>query len=152
MTPIKTFEIAGRLGMVDSAEASVLGVNDESRGQIVLAEVLQEGLDEAYALVASRRDLVCQASYYITNRVIAWETLEVDRIRMVMGDPTAYFRHVYSDLTGYLWTEEQFIVNGHDIIGEIYEKAGGGNGFKWVTEAERPEKYLRLRLEYFVKD
>lgn len=138
--------------MADAGEAYVLGVEDEARGQIILAEVLKEGLDEAQAAVASRRDLVCQASYYITNRVIAWDTLEVDRIRMVMGDPTADFRHVYSDLTGYLWTEEQFVVNGHDIIEEIYQKAGGDMGFKWAPRAERPEKYLRLRLEYFVKD
>jgi hypothetical protein len=153
MTPIKTFEIAGRLQMVDSGEAvCVLGVDDEVRGQIILAEVLQSGLAEAQASVARRRDLVCQASYFVTERAIAWETLEVDRIRMVMGDPSADFRHVYSDLTGYLWTEEQFVVNDHDIIAEIYQNSGGENGFKWVTDAERPEKYLRLRLEYFVKD
>jgi hypothetical protein len=34
----------------------------------------------------------------------------------VIGVETRYY-HRYSDYTGYLWTEEDFIVGGHDIPG-----------------------------------
>lgn len=37
-------------------------------------------------------------------------------IKFVSGDPSVSRYHKYSDLTGYLWTEEKFKVGGHDLL------------------------------------
>lgn len=46
-------------------------------------------------------------------------------IRTYMGDVEADYSHHYSDLTGYLWTDEEFVVGGHDlreILSDNYDK------------------------------
>lgn len=59
--------------------------------------------------------------YHISSEKKSFEELNENIIRKVCGaDLKIDYHHVYSDLTGYLWTDENFIVNGHDIMAEIY--------------------------------
>lgn len=39
-----------------------------------------------------------------------------DYIEVVMGKASAEFYGSYSELTGHLWTNQKFVVGGHDII------------------------------------
>ena len=40
------------------------------------------------------------------------------------GEGFADFGHRYSEITGYLWTDEDLMVGGHDLIGELRNYVG----------------------------
>lgn len=54
------------------------------------------------------------------------ELSEEDRtdiiIRAGLGEATV--GHAYSDVTGYLWTDEEINVGGHDLIEELHSHVG----------------------------
>lgn len=56
--------------------------------------------------------------FYIDDEPINDPTVALENyiIYAMGGDVDSTFHGVYSDLTGHLWTEEQFKVGGHDII------------------------------------
>lgn len=45
-------------------------------------------------------------------------------IRELLGESEAEFLHRYSEITGYLWTDEDINVGGHDLLGELKSQAG----------------------------
>lgn len=45
-------------------------------------------------------------------------------IMVVMGKSSAHFYGSYSDYTGHLWTNEKFVVGGHDVIKELNSAFG----------------------------
>ena len=47
---------------------------------------------------------------------MTWDELTENRLKQIYGAPDAKWGHSCSDLTGYLWTDEEFVVNNHDII------------------------------------
>ncbi len=70
--------------------------------------------------------------YHITSEKKTFEELNENIIRKVCGaDLDIKYSHHYSDLTGYLWTDENFIVNNHDIIKEIQSIFIEGNNDKF---------------------
>jgi hypothetical protein len=46
---------------------------------------------------------------------IDMEHIDETKIASMEGDVKSVYYHVYSDYTGYLWTEEEFKCGGHDI-------------------------------------
>ena len=46
---------------------------------------------------------------------IDMDNIEETKIVSMMGEVNSKYYHCYSDLTGYLWTEEGFKCGGHDI-------------------------------------
>ena len=71
--------------------------------------------------------------YWISSFECAkWEMVE-GVVSTLMGVGDADFCHVYSDLTGYLWTDEKIEVGGHDLIQELTSFLG---------------KYCILEIEY----
>jgi hypothetical protein len=62
--------------------------------------------------------------YYISDAEVSIDELEEAEIRKIVGGGEARFRHRYSEITGYLWTDEDLIVGGHDLIGILSSQLG----------------------------
>lgn len=72
-------------------------------------------------------------SYFISAERKTKAQLEDSLIRVLSGDLEAEYTDHYSDLTGYLWTDENLIVGGHNLIEEFRSYLG---------------KYLYLEITY----
>lgn len=57
--------------------------------------------------------------YFISDGPIDESKLEEYLINVYFGVGDAVFCRAYSDLTGYLWTDEEINVGGHDLLKEI---------------------------------
>jgi hypothetical protein len=56
-------------------------------------------------------------------------------IRVGLGE--ADVGHRYSEITGYLWTDEEIMVGGHDLIEELHDHLG---------------KFCHLEITYLAQD
>lgn len=58
--------------------------------------------------------------YYITDKKCTLEEAQEQFLKMLyVGEADCEFHARYSDITGYLWTDENLIIGGHDLLGEI---------------------------------
>jgi hypothetical protein len=57
----------------------------------------------------------------------AFEEAEEDFVRRLFGKADTEFGACYSEITGYLWTNEAARVGGHDLIAEFRSNVG-----KWL--------------------
>jgi hypothetical protein len=62
--------------------------------------------------------------YFISDTEVPIEELEEAEIRKIVGGGEAGLRHRYSEITGYLWTDEDLMVGGHDLLEEIRSHLG----------------------------
>jgi hypothetical protein len=67
------------------------------------------------------------ARYWITDKQATYEEALEDFVKMVSGCSETRFGSRYSELTGYLWTDEECKVGGHDLIDEFKSNVG-----KWL--------------------
>lgn len=74
----------------------------------------------AYQLEEEMSGKQVTVRYWATEKQATKEQAQFDFIRQVMGDAYCDFGAVYSDYTGYLWTDEEIKVGGHDLIKELY--------------------------------
>jgi len=77
-------------------------------GEDVVAEMLESDLEEYGNYVSVR--------YYTTVLDTPFELIQKEYLKTVMGLSDADFGHRYSEITGYLWTDESWQVGGHDLI------------------------------------
>ena len=63
-------------------------------------------------------------NYYISDEKLPREELEKKHIEKIFGIVDAECYPVYSDVTGYLWTEEKCIIGGHDLVEELNNYEG----------------------------
>jgi hypothetical protein len=64
------------------------------------------------------------------------EELEEEHFKTLIGATDAEYNARYSDLTGYLWTDEDWNVGGHNLLSELKSNVG-----KWlILEVELYEK------------
>ena len=52
------------------------------------------------------------------------EEIQESVLRKLFGDVDAMYSDSYSEITGYLWTDEELNVGGHDLIEEIRSYLG----------------------------
>lgn len=90
-----------------------------------LAELIEEDMDE-YGYYLTVR-------YLVVDKERTKEEAEEGFIKEIMGDAHANVGSAYSEYTGYLWTDEEIKVGGHDLIEELHGFVG---------------KYLILEIEY----
>ena len=57
--------------------------------------------------------------YYVSNVEITLEQAEEYFIRQLYGEVDAEYEMIYSETTGYLWTNEELKVGGHDLLEEF---------------------------------
>lgn len=62
--------------------------------------------------------------YWITNKKCTIEEAQEDFIGAVMGRAEARFCARYSEMTGYLWTDEDLKVGGHDLLDRLKRSEG----------------------------
>lgn len=64
------------------------------------------------------------ARYWIADKETTKEQLQEDFIRTISGIGDAEYTSRYSDITGYLWTDEELKIGGHDLLEEIRSYLG----------------------------
>lgn len=65
--------------------------------------------------------------YWVTEKKISKEEAQLDFMKQVAGCVNTEFTVRYSELTGYLWTDEELQVGGHDLLEELRSSVG-----KWL--------------------
>lgn len=71
--------------------------------------------------------------YFVTDQPVDIESAVVNWQHELLGTGEAEYDVFYSDITGYLWTDEKICVGGHDLLAELYSFCG---------------KYLIMEIEY----
>jgi hypothetical protein len=124
---MKTMTYAGQIREADYGEAmDVVFVGDHDEP---LAKLIQDDLE-----VHGRRVSV---SYFVTDTPKTKDELAENQVRVLLGDATADYTDNYSDVTGYLWTDEELQVGGHDLLAEIQSSIG---------------RHLHLEITYHGRD
>lgn len=137
---------------MDAAYKELVGIRDKLiseekkkfRKDITIIEGLIEiGYDGDHdcALKVGGRVLADEAPYHKNVSIRYWVSdvrkslveLEMTTVKTFMGLSKAKYCHTYSDYTGYLWTDEDWKVGGHDLLREIRNYVG---------------KYLYLEVSY----
>lgn len=81
-----------------------------------LARVISDDLDE-HGRYASVR-------YWTAGAPMGDDKLAERAVRTMLGEASAQFSVCYSEVTGYLWTDEEINVGGHDLLAELGAQAG----------------------------
>lgn len=104
--------IKGQIKKWSNGEEDVLKVGGE-----ILAEQFQNLLDKYGKLVTVR--------YYTSDKKIAsLEKAQEEFLKRVMGFTCANYHMHYSEVTGYLWTDENLNVGGHNLLAELSTQVG----------------------------
>lgn len=112
-------------------EFSALSVSTQT-GEVYLAEVVEK--------LAGWRDIVT-FQFHISSEPKTFYELEENLVKTVMGKVDSHFYHSYSDLTGYLWTNEKLEIGEHDVLSEIQSHMNQGTGSKYIAlRVERKPK------------
>lgn len=108
-----TVHYRGMLAVRDHSEAmDVLFLDDGDP----LAERISDDLEQ-HGRYASVR-------YWTSAAPMGDDKIAESAVRAMLGEADAqYFAH-YSDITGYLWTGEDIMVGGHDLLEELKAQAG----------------------------
>ena len=64
------------------------------------------------------------ARYFISETEKSIEELEENLILTSCGCLHADYSYRYSEITGYLWTDEEIMIGCHDLLSEINENIG----------------------------
>ena len=118
MTAIATVLYRGVLRLGSHGEGDdILFLDDQSPdGEDPLAERIQDDID-AHGHYLSVR-------YWTAEKARDDRAMAEGALRELLGEGEAEFRHAYSEITGYLWTDEEITVGGHDLLAELGSQAG----------------------------
>lgn len=58
-------------------------------------------------------------SYYISDKEKTLEEAKEGFIKSLFGISSGVYSDHYSEITGYLWTDEDLQIGGHDLLGEL---------------------------------
>jgi hypothetical protein len=95
-------------------EALFLGDGDDDDEP--LAETLMHDRD--------RRGPYASVRYFISDTPKTIDELEEGLVRRLAGQLDADYDDHYSEITGYLWTDEEIRVGGHDLMAELRSHVG----------------------------
>ena len=97
---------------------------------------LKDGDEPIAQLIANDMDdhgPYLSVRYFVSDNEASLEQAQEAWLRTLFGASDANVGHAYSEFTGYLWTDEEINVGGHDLIAELHSHVG---------------KYLNLEIEY----
>ncbi len=92
---------------------------------ILFLSSLREPLAENLEYDIARKQVT--ARYWITNKETSKEEAQIQFLNKLMGLAECDFGSHYSEITGYLWTDEECKIGGHDLIAELRSHVG-----KWL--------------------
>jgi hypothetical protein len=93
----------------DSEEVLFLGEDEQP-----LAEYLEYKI--TYKKVSCR--------YWITDKEVTRDQAQNQFLKTLFGNAKAEFHARYSEMTGYLWTDEELKIGGHNLMNELKSHAG----------------------------
>ena len=108
----------GQLGYYHNGEADdILGIAD-GQGEVhaPLAEVIQEDMANYGQYLTVR--------YFLSDRPMSRDALIEALMSTITGCVNAEYQMCYSEITGYLYTNEEVMVGGHDLLGELRQHVG----------------------------
>ncbi len=88
----------------ENDSAIFIGDSDEP-----IAEILQEMINGKQVSIR----------YWISDTEKTKQELQESVLENLVGAINAEYRDSYSDLTGYLWTDENLMVGGHNLLEEL---------------------------------
>lgn len=103
----------------------ILAEHDHGEGMDIL--FLDPGEDPLAEMIM---DDIDRHGHYLTVRYWTADAARSDddmiegALWELLGRGDADFHHVYSEITGYLWTEETIEVGGHDLLEELRSQKG----------------------------
>lgn len=127
MTPenlelVDTIVLNGIVGMCRTHDENyeTIGVKEIKelytfKGKIIKTE------NNGFPLTKEMEDRIGWTDYFASVRMVTGNTpidptkVEETIIECFEGNAKGEYSHAYSDYTGYLWTDEKFVVGGHDI-------------------------------------
>lgn len=81
-------------------------------------------LAKAVASHISYRGKFLTVKYYITDQEIPEDKLTETLLNTLYGAGDAKYSMRYSEITGYLWTDEHLNIGGHNLINELKGSIG----------------------------
>lgn len=99
------------------------------------SEPLAEELEYLHCKIATIK-------YYISDKEITLEQAEELFIKSLFGQIEADYCMRYSDITGYLWTDEELMVGGHDLLNEL--KTYNGKYLILIADTDNPQEKERV--------
>ena len=97
-----------------------------SDDRMPLSEIFEEFIRRKFVTI----------NYWITNKKCSKDEAVECFIRSLYGQVDAKYFAYYSSITGYLWTDDNLKIGGHDLINELYSHR---------------DKYLILEVEIHEK-
>ena len=94
------------------------GENDDS---IFLGDSNEPLVQQLQDEISNKR---VNVRYFISGAPETKAQLIEGLIQKLYGAAEAKYEHAYSDYTGYLWTDEDLNIGGHDLIEEIRSNVG----------------------------
>lgn len=95
-----------------------LGSNGEEEDVLFLSsKPLAEALNDLHHKIATIR-------YYISDKEVTLEQAQQLFVDSLFGKVDAIYNMHYSDITGYLWTDEELNVGGHNLLNELMTYLG----------------------------
>jgi hypothetical protein len=106
---------------------TVSGKDLEETSTVILSEEMEEKIGWKYKYA--------NVKYYISEEEIDPETIQLDYLNYIFGSPKVTHVPIYgSELTGYMYTKEEFKIGGHSLINIL---------------SSNIDKYVHLEIELF---
>lgn len=112
-----------------------------------LAEILYDEFQRIY-WESKRDEMSVGVRYHLSTQKKSWEELTTNMLNQLEGIASAKWGHHFSDLTGYLWTDQEFIINKHNLIDEIGTQLAGKY---WDVKEGFDPQYLLIEV-FFQED
>jgi hypothetical protein len=114
----ETIRYRGVIAEHDHGEGTDILFLDDASGNYddPLAEVIEDDID--------RHGRHLSVRYWTADVPRSDDDMIEGALREQDGEGEAEFRHRYSEITGYLWTDEDINVGGHDLLEELRSQAG----------------------------
>lgn len=104
---MNTITYAGQIYVGDYGDSLfVLFLSDEDQP---LAQRIYDDIDEEMVTVR----------YWVSDKELSEEDIKNEFTRSLFGDCDAQFSPRYSEITGYLYTDEDINIGGHDLLAEL---------------------------------
>jgi hypothetical protein len=71
--------------------------------------------------IANKQVSVC---YWITDQQCTRDEAQEQFLKKLYGAVDCEFKSHYSNITGYLWTDEDLVIGGHDLLDELRSNVG----------------------------
>lgn len=107
--------------------SGLLSLHTSARGEdavLYLSSVENPLADELLDKIQGKQVTV---RYWITDKQVTKEEAQEDFAKQILGKANGQFGARYSEITGYLWTDEFLKIGGHDLIYELRNAVG-----KWL--------------------